>query len=99
MHAQIELLLTSFRSAWGLSLIFFAAHLVLLGYLICKSGYIPKLIGILLVIAGFGHVIQNVNVYLFPEPDLGYVAFALIGELVFMFWLLIRGWKIKEPAI
>nr|WP_284691474.1 DUF4386 domain-containing protein [Pinirhizobacter soli] len=99
MHAQIGLLLAAFRSTWGLSLIFFAAHLVLLGYLIFKSGYIPRLIGGLLVVAGFGYVIQNVNAYLFPEPDLGYVAFALIGELVFMFWLLIRGWKIKEPAM
>lgn len=98
MHAQIQVLLTTFRSAWGLSLIFFAAHLMLVGYLIYKSGYIPRLIGILLVIAGCGYVIQNLNAYLFPEPDLGYVGIALIGELVFMFWLLIRGWKIKEPA-
>jgi len=98
LHAQIQLLLASFRSTWGLSLIFFAIHLMLVGYLIYKSGYIPKLIGILLVVAGVGYVVLNLNTYLFPEPDLGYVAIALLGELVFMFWLLLRGWKIKQSA-
>src|SRR5262249_32261053 len=99
LHAQVRLLLASFRSTWGLSLVFFAVHLMLVGYLVYKSGYIPKLIGVLLVIAGVGYVVQNLNAYLFPKPDLGYVAIALLGELVFMFWLLIRGWKIKEPAV
>jgi hypothetical protein len=99
LHAQVRLLLASFRSTWGLSLVFFAIHLMLVGYLIYKSGYIPKLIGVLLVIAGVGYMMQNLNAYLFPKPDLGYVAIALLGELVFMFWLLIRGWKIKEPAM
>ncbi len=98
LHAQIRLLLMSFRSNWGLSLVFFGIHLMLVGYLIYRSGYIPKLVGILLAIAGVGYVVQNVNAYLFPEPDLGYVGIALVGELVFMLWLLIRGWKIKESA-
>jgi hypothetical protein len=59
LHAEIHFLLTSFRSIWGLSLIFFAIHLMLVGYLIYKSGYIPKLIGILLIIAGVGYVVQR----------------------------------------
>ena len=100
LRAQVQLVLASFHPTWGMGLIFFGAHLLLVGYLIYKSGYIPKLIGLLLALAGAAHIIQNVNAYLFPKPDLGYVAVtphALIGELVFMFWLLIRGWKIKQP--
>jgi hypothetical protein len=96
VQAEVQLLLTSFRATWGMSLILFGVHLMLVGYLVYRSSYIPKLIGILLVIAGLGYVVQNLNAYLFPEPDLSYIGIALIGELVFMFWLLIRGWKIRD---
>ena len=34
LHAQVRLLLGSFRSAWGMSFVFFAIHLVLVGYLV-----------------------------------------------------------------
>ncbi len=98
LHAQVRVLLMTFGSVWGLSYVFFAIHLGLVGYLIYRSGYIPKWVGILLAVAGVGYVVQNLNAYLFPEPDLGYVAITLVGEFVFMLWLLIRGWKIKEPT-
>ena len=97
--AQVRVLLMTFGSVWGLSLVLFAIHLMLVGYLIYRSGYIPKWVGILLSVAGMGYVVQNLNAYLFPEPDLGYVAVALLGELVFALWLLIRGWKIKQPTM
>ena len=96
--AQSRLLLLAFHSTWGLALCFFGVHLILIGYLAFRSGYIPKIIGVMLVFAGIGYVVQNINSYLFPDPDLEYVAVLLLGELVFMLWLLIRGWKIKEPV-
>jgi hypothetical protein len=97
VHAQLQWLLESFRSEWGLSLLFFGIHLLLVGYLVFRSSYIPKWVGVLLAVAGAAYIVQNVNLYLFPQVDLGVVAIGLIGELVFMVWLLIRGWKIKEP--
>ena len=99
MLAQVRVLLMTFGSIWGLSAVLFAIHLMLAGWLIYRSGYIPKWVGILLAVAGLGYVVQNLNAYLFPEPDLGYVAVALAGEFVFMLWLLVRGLKIKEPAM
>ena len=48
LHAQVLLLLNSFRYAWTLGLVPFGVHLVLLGYLIYRSGYIPRIVGILL---------------------------------------------------
>lgn len=53
LQAQVKLLLSTFRYNWSLGLIVFGVHLVLLGYLICRSGYIPWIIGILLVIMGW----------------------------------------------
>ena len=54
LHAQVLLLLNSYRYDWSMSLIIFGIHLGLLGCLIYRSGYIPKIIGILLVIDGWG---------------------------------------------
>jgi hypothetical protein len=98
LHAQVQLLLRSFRYQWSMSLVIFAVHLVLLGCLIFRSGYIPKIFGILLVIDGLGWVIDSLQPYLFPNAHLGFIFITFFGELIFMLWLLIMGWKIKEPA-
>ena len=98
LHAQVQLLLNSFRYDWSMSLVIFGIHLVLLGYLICRSGYIPRIIGILLVIDGLGWVIDSLQPYLYPHAHLRFLFITFFGELIFMLWLLIRGWKIQEPA-
>jgi len=77
-------------------MLLFGIHLVLLGYLIYRSGYIPRILGILLVVDGFGWVTSSLRPYLFPNAHLGYLVIAFLGELFFMLWLLIRGWKIRE---
>ena len=97
LRAQIDLLLHSFRYGWSISLVLFGIHLILLGYLVFNSKYIPWIIGILLVIDGLGWVIDSVSPYLFPNASLGFITITFFGELVFMFWLLIRGWKIRLP--
>jgi hypothetical protein len=52
LHAQVEVLIKSFRYEWSLSLVIFGIHVSLLGYLVARSGYIPRIVGVLLVIAG-----------------------------------------------
>lgn len=98
LAAQVELLLRSFRYDWSLGLILFGIHLVLLGYLIWRSGYIPWWIGILLVIDGLGWIADSLQAYLFPSAHLAWITVTFFGELVFMLWLLIRGWKIQEVS-
>jgi len=98
LHAQVLLLLNSFRYEWGMALVLFGIHLGLLGYLVYRSGYIPRLVGIALGIAGIGYVVYNLGPYLYPDADLEFVYVAFFGELVFLVWLAIRGWRIQEPA-
>jgi len=98
LHAQVQLLLNSFRYDWSMSLVIFGIHLGLLGYLIYRSGYIPRIIGILLVIDGLGWVIDCLRPYLYPNAHLGFISITFFGELIFMLWLLVRGWKIQEPT-
>ena len=97
LHAQVQLLLDSFQWDWSMSLVIFGIHLVLIGVLLYRSRYIPRLIGILLVINGLGWMIDRLRLYLFPDAPLGFLFITFFGELVFMLWLLIRGWKIQEP--
>ena len=97
LQAQVRFLLSTFRYDWSLSLLVFGVHLLLLGYLIYRSGYVPWIIGILLVIDGFAWMVDSLQAYFYPDANLKYLFVAFLGELVFMLWLLIRGWAIREP--
>jgi hypothetical protein len=62
--------------------IFWGLWLFPLGYLICKSGYIPKVLGFLLIIGGAGYVIDAVMVFLFPGIDIAISMFTFWGEVL-----------------
>jgi hypothetical protein len=99
LHVQAYLLLNTFRYDWSMSFVLFGIHLVLLGYLVFRSRYIPWIIGILLVIDGLGWMIDIVGLYLLPNVPLSLPTITFFGELIFMLWLLIRGWKLREPTV
>jgi len=98
LHAQVMLFLNAFSDGWAFGYLFFGLHLFFLGYLVFKSGYIPRILGVLLIVASFGWVIDNFGVLLLPNYDaiISYVTF--IGELLLMFWLLLKGGKIPEMS-
>ncbi len=80
---------------WGL---FFALHLLVSGYLVYQSGYIHKVIGLLLIVAGLCYVVQSFGNILLPQHQEVFSAIGLISmiELAFPLWLLIKGIKVKE---
>lgn len=98
LQAQVYLLLYAYRYEWNMGLLLFGFHLLLVGYLVYRSAYIPRLVGICVAIAGLGWVVNALGHYLAPNVDYGFLMITFFGELVFMLWLLIRGWKIPEPA-
>lgn len=97
LHAQVRLLLSSWRYEWAISLTIFGIHLCLLGYLIYRSGYVPKIIGILIAIDGAATIIDKLQPYLFPGAHLGFLFPIFFFEWILIVWLLIGGWKIQEP--
>jgi hypothetical protein len=97
LRAQVMLSLNAFTDGWAIGFVFFGLHLGLLGYLVFKSNYIPKFLGILLIIAGVGYLIDNIGEFLVPNFNLAINMVTGWGELIFMFWLLIKGSKIQEP--
>jgi hypothetical protein len=98
LNAQVALALNSFRSGWMIALLIFGIHLVLLGWLIFRSIYIPRILGILLTMDGVAWVVDSLQPFIYPQARLGFLYIVFMAELVLMIWLLARGWKIKEPV-
>ena len=68
-----------------------AVWLLPLGYLIYKSGFLPKILGVLMVIAGLGYMIDFLIFFLLPNLNWQVAGFAFLGELPFPLWLLTKG--------
>lgn len=96
LNPQVLFLLKSFKSSWYFGFVFFSIHLALLGYMVIKSSYIPGILGILLIVTGLGYLLTTLKPYLFSSVNIDFAKYTFYGELVFMLWLLIRGWSIKE---
>jgi len=74
--------------------IFFGLWLLPMGYLVFKSGFIPRIVGVLLVIAGVGYVVQSFAAFLGYNVNI--ILFTGLGELVFLLWLLIKGVNVEQ---
>lgn len=96
LQAQVMLSINAFRDGWAIGLIFFGFHLAFLGYLVFKSDYIPKILGALLIVAGLSYLIDYFGKFLFLNFDSAISLVMGWGELLFMFWLLLKGGKIPE---
>src|SRR5690606_23713731 len=76
--------------------IFFGLWLLPMGYLVFKSTYIPKLIGILLIITSFGYLIDFATFFLYPNFPIIVSEYTWLGEVFMVLWLLIKGVNIKN---
>lgn len=80
------------------SLIVFGVHLLVLGGLIIASRMLPRLIGVLVAIAGAAYIVDGFAFLLLQDYAAFHAAtqtviavFAVIGEMSMVLWLLIRG--------
>jgi hypothetical protein len=70
---------------------------ILLGYLVFKSGFLPRILGILLMLVGLCYSVSAVLFFLFSNFDATiFGLFAFIGESLFYLWLLIKGVNVEE---
>ena len=98
---QINALVLLFLDAHGygvlLSEAFFALALITLGYLVFKSDLFPGIFGILIAVAGAGYVLDSFGIFLMPNAEALIANIiilpAIVGELSFTLWLLIKGVK------
>ena len=97
LQAQAMLKIEAFDHTWMAALLLFGAHLVSLGVLVYRSGYVPRLIGVLLVVAGVGYAFDTFSSVLFEHPVV-VSTFTFLGELVLALWLVVRGRRIRLEA-
>jgi hypothetical protein len=88
-------LLDTHKYGYTLGLTFFGVSTFIIGYLALRSRVVPKALCILLGLAGLGYVADSGAFFLVPGYDGSIspilLAPALIAELWFAFWLLLRG--------
>jgi hypothetical protein len=95
LQALVMLFLNLDEHGFMIAHIFWGLWLFPMGYLVFKSGYIPRILGILLIIAGFGYLIDFVTFFFFPS--FGPIKmFTFIGELLLPLWLLIKGVNVEQ---
>jgi len=103
LYAQGMLSLSAFQSGWNIGLAIFGLHLLILGYLVFKSGYTSKwwgiLLSILLVVAGLGYLADSIGKFLLPNYNASIAQFTFIGEVLLIFWLLWKGIKGFDKGI
>jgi len=71
--------------------LFYGLWLVPLGYLIFKSNFIPRIIGILLGVSVIGYFIDFVITFTLPNLEFGAGSYTFWGEVILLLWLLIKG--------
>ena len=88
-----------FHTIWDASYALFGVHLALIGYLVYRSVFAPRVIGVLLVIAGLGYLVDEIGSILVSGYSLEISRFSFVGEAVLIFWLLIRGVRLRGSEI
>jgi hypothetical protein len=96
LQALASLFLELHQHGVNIASIFWGLWLFPMGYLVFKSGYLPKLIGILLMIGCFGYLIDSATSFLLPNFEATVSQFTFIGELLLPLWLLIKGVNVEE---
>jgi len=76
--------------------------ILLLGYLVFKSDFLPRIFGLLLMLGGLCYTVSAVLFFLSPNFDtMNLGLFAFIVEVLFYLWLLIKGVNVegwKKPG-
>lgn len=96
LQAQVLLYLDFYNNGMKIASLFWGLWLLPFGYLVFKSGFLPKLLGIFLMAGCFGYLTNFIGGFLIPNyGDLGISRMislpASIGEIGICLWLLIIG--------
>src|ERR1700744_3811080 len=95
LYTQAYLSVKLHDTGYGVGLLFFSLTCLVNGYLIFRSGYMPRIIGVLLQIAGACYLISNFMLLIVPQIAATLFPATMIpcfiAELSFCFWLIFKG--------
>ena len=100
LNAMAYLSLKTHVYGFGIALLLFGPFFLATGYLIFKSGYFPKAIGILYLLPGLSYLINGFGLILAPAySDRIFTIIAgpaFVGEASFCLWLLVKGVNMEK---
>ena len=103
--AQLEglayLSINVYKAGWVTAQLFFGTWLFPLGYLVYKSGFLPRFLGVLLMVDGVAVLIWFLQALLLPAyPGLHYpgLVVSFIAEIGLALWLLVKGVKVVDSG-
>jgi predicted transporter len=94
-------------SGFAMGLVFFGAACLVVGYLIIRSGYLPRTLGALMQVAGVCYITNSFALIAWPALGAKLFPFILlppfVAELSMALWLLVKGvdaerWKARSSA-
>jgi hypothetical protein len=94
LQALAYMSLKMYSQTYGIALVFFGFFDLLIGHLIFKSTFLPRAVGVLMMIAGLGGLA-------FLSPPFAtkyfpYLVATFVGELVLILWLIAKGVNVRR---
>jgi len=109
LQALVMVFLKAHSFGYLIGLVFFGFHCLVLGYLVIRSGYLPRVLGILLIMASVGYLLDSFSRTLLSTYDEYATLFmvvvfvpAFVAEGAFCLWLLLKGVNLPgtaDPAV
>jgi hypothetical protein len=99
-YAMANLAIKSHSYGFGVALLFFGCCFLFHGYLIFKSGFLPRVLGILIQIGGTCYMVNTFALFLAPAladrlfPAI--LAPSFVGEGLLCLWLLVKGVNVEK---
>lgn len=88
------------EQGYGISLLLFAFYFPIIGYLVYKSNFLPRILGVIYALAGLGYGINSLAMFLSPHLAaylFPYVLLpAFIGESSMCVWLIVKGVNVAK---
>jgi hypothetical protein len=100
--ALTQLFVSMQQNGYILDTVFFGLWLAPLGYLVIRSGYFPRVFGVLQITACSGYLADFFARFLTPNLGPAVTAFVMVptaaaAELGFLLWLLVKGARVPTP--
>jgi hypothetical protein len=96
VHALVPFFLNLHALGINIAVIFWGLWLFPMGYLVFKSGFLPRIIGVLLMIGCFGYLLQSFVAFLLPNLGVNLAQFTAWVEVLLPLWLLIKGINVEQ---
>ena len=102
LNAQALFFLGLYKAGFTSAKLFFGAWTLPLGYLVFKSGFLPKALGVLLMLDCLAVFVWFFQFFFLPSlPAISYTCYAVsfVAEVSLTLWLLMKGIKVESPRV